>query len=97
MTEPTKWLADQSTTYVLCNCKGKQAFVKENEKKNEKDEKKKSKSVKFLRYMDEFLSQLMTSHYLKVTSYYIIAKYKARNCCKIWPVIQRCCLKNVAT
>ena len=39
-------------------------------KKKENNEKKKSKSVKSLRYMDEFLfSRLMTSYYLKVASY----------------------------
>ena len=47
VSEPTKRLAAQSTAYVLCNQKGKQEFVKGNEIK-------KSKSVKSLRYTDEF-------------------------------------------
>ena len=32
VSEPTKWLAAQSTVYALSNRHGKQAFVKENEK-----------------------------------------------------------------
>ena len=34
VSEPTKRLAAQSKAYTLCNWKGKQAFVKENDKKN---------------------------------------------------------------
>ena len=54
-----------STAYASRNRQGKPAFIKE----NEKTKKQKSKSVKFLRYTDEFFSRLMTSHYLKVASY----------------------------
>ena len=58
------WLLN-STAYALRKWQGKQAFVKENEKKYEKN---KSKSVKFLRSMDEFFLQLMTFHCFKVAS-----------------------------
>ena len=52
VSEPIKQLVAQSTTYPLRNRQGKQAFVKENKKKNEKE--KKPKSVKSMRYMNEF-------------------------------------------
>ena len=55
----------------------------------------KSKSVKYLRYMGDFFSRLMTSHYLKAASHYIIAKYKTSNCCKMKAVIQRCSVKKM--
>ena len=57
----TKRLAALSTEYAFCNWQGKQTFVKGNEKI--------CKSTKSLRYMDEFFSGLMTSFYLKVSSY----------------------------
>ena len=49
VSDPTNRLAAQSTAYPLRDRQGKQAFVKENEKK-------KSKSVKYLIYMDEYFS-----------------------------------------
>ena len=41
VSEPTKWLAAQSTAYTLRNRQDKQAFAKENEKKKKKKKKKK--------------------------------------------------------
>ena len=91
VSKPTKRLAAQSTAYALRNRQGKQAFVKENEKKDENE--KKSKSVKSLRYMDDFFLtkdfSLLESCYL-----YIITKYKASSCCKIEAVIQKGSVKN---
>ena len=66
------WLAAQTTPYTLCHRLSKQAFVEGNGKTSVQ-----KKSVKSLRYTDEFL--LSTSdQYLKVVSY-IIARYKASN------------------
>ena len=73
----SKWKWVQQTLCVTD--KVKQAFVKENKiiKKKKKQEaenkkRKKSKSVKSLRYMDEFLCRLMSSHYLNVASYILM-------------------------
>ena len=38
-------------------------------RKKKKKKKKKSKSVKSLRYMDDFFPRLITSHYLEVAGY----------------------------
>ena len=48
----------------------------------------KSKSVKSLKYMDEFFSVLM--HF---TTWKLPAIYNCSNCCKIEAVIQRCLAK----
>ena len=65
VSKPTKELDAKNTAYALFNWQGKQAFAKGNEKK------KKSKSVKFLRCIDDFFPDdfLITSHYFKVASY----------------------------
>ena len=65
VSEPTKRLAAQSTAYTLCNRRDKQTFVKESKKK-------KSKSVKSLRYKDEFFfTRLMSFQYLKFVYNYV--------------------------
>ena len=73
-------MAAQHTACILRNQQGKHTFAKENFKKISVQ--KKSKSVKSLRYMDEFFPNndfsLLESYQL-----YIIAQYEARNCCKI--------------
>ena len=72
----SKWKWVQQTLCVTD--KVKQAFVKEKKiikkKKQEAENKKrkKSKSVKSLRYMDEFLCRLMSSHCLNVASYILM-------------------------
>ena len=58
-------------------------------------EKKKSKSVKSVRYMDEFFCRTNDFWLLKSCYLYIIAKYEASNCCKIEATIQRCSVKKV--
>ena len=56
---------------------------------------KKSRSVKSLRYMDEFFT--LTNDFLPLEScqLYINVKYKANNSCKIEAAIQRCSVKKV--
>ena len=66
-----------STAYASRNRQGKPAFIKE----NEKTEKQKSKSVKFLRYTDEFFFPTNDCTLLESCQLYILAKYKASNCC----------------
>ena len=56
---------------------------------------KKFKSVQSFRYMDEFLSPTNDFPLHENCQLYIIAKYKASNCCKIETVIQRCSVKKV--
>ena len=57
--------------------------------------KKKSKSVKSLRYMDEFFFPTNDFSPLECCHLYINAKYKASSCCKIEAVIQKCSVKTV--
>ena len=60
--------------------------------KNEKNLKKKSKSVKSLRFMDDFFPDFSL---LESCQPYIIAKCKASSCCKLEAVIQRFRKKGV--
>ena len=94
VSQPTKRSATQSTAYILRNLQDKQSFFKENEKKERKNVKKKSKSVKSLRHMDEFFFPTNDFSLLESCQLYLIAKYKASNCCKIEAVIQRCSAKK---
>ena len=48
VSEPTKWLAAQSTAYTLRNRQDKQAFAKENEKKKQKRKTKNKKKKRNL-------------------------------------------------
>ena len=91
VSQPTKRSATQSTAYILRNLESKHAFFRENEKKQERQNvKKKSKSVKSLRHTDEFFFPTNDFSLLESCQLYLIAKYKASNCCKIEAVIQRC-------
>ena len=77
VSEPTKRLTAPSTAYAFRNQQSKQGFIKQNEKKTttttknkkKKMKKNKSKSVKYLRYTDEFFSRLMTFHHLNIATY----------------------------
>ena len=84
VSERTKWLAAQGTIYALRKRKWKRKSVK-----------KKSKSLKSLKYMDEYFFPTNDFSLLESCQLYITANYKAHNCCKIEAVIQRYYVKNV--
>ena len=77
------WLLRVQQTLCVTD-KVNKPFVKENEEK-------KSKSVKSLRYMDEFFPELYPTVDFSLhecCQLYIISKYKATNCCKIEGVLK---------
>ena len=90
ISKSTKWLTAHSKAYALCYRKCKQAFVKENEKKNI-----------CVKEMSKILEKYgwtfsPNNHFslLESCQFYIITKYKASNCFKREEVVQRCSRKQ---